>query len=86
MLYHLLSFFLKLLSRIPFKAMYVLSDGLFYLLYYVVRYRRPLVRKNLTESFPGKSEQEIILIEKSLSPITSIKSFKYVELIELPQK
>ena len=64
MLYHLLSFFLKLLSRIPFKAMYVLSDGLFYLLYYVVRYRRPLVRKNLTESFPEKSEQEIILIEK----------------------
>ena len=65
MLYHLLSFFLKLLSRIPFKAMYVLSDGLFYLLYYVVRYRRPLVRKNLTESFPEKSEQEIILIEKN---------------------
>ena len=64
MLYHLLSFFLKLLSRIPFKAMYVLSDGLFYLLFYVVRYRRTLVRKNLTESFPEKSEQEIILIEK----------------------
>ena len=64
MLYRLLSFFLKLLSRIPFKAMYVRSDGLFYLLYYIVRYRRPLVRKNLTESFPGKSEQEIILIEK----------------------
>ena len=59
MLYHLLSFFLKLLSRIPFKAMYVLSDGLFYLLYYVVRYRRPLVRKNLTESFPEKSEKPI---------------------------
>lgn len=65
MIYNLLAFFLKLLSRIPFGAMYVLSDGLFYLLYYVVRYRRPLVRKNLTESFPEKGEQEIVRIEKA---------------------
>ena len=65
MMYYLLSFFLKLLSYIPFKVMYVLSDGLFYLLYYVIRYRRPIVRKNLTESFPEKSEQEIIRIEKN---------------------
>ena len=65
MMYYLLSFFLKMLSCIPFKVMYVLSDGLFYLLYYVIRYRRPIVRKNLTESFPEKSEQEIIRIEKN---------------------
>ena len=65
MIYHLLSFFLKLLSRIPFRAMYVLSDGLFYLLYYVVRYRRLIVRKNLTESFPERGELEIKRIEKN---------------------
>lgn len=65
MMYHLLSFFLKLLSLIPFRVLYVLSDGLFYLLYYVIRYRRPIVRKNLTESFLEKSEQEILQIEKN---------------------
>lgn len=64
MMYHLLSFFLKILSCIPFKVLYVLSDGLFYLLYYVIRYRRPIVRKNLIESFPEKSGQEILKIEK----------------------
>lgn len=64
MMYHLLSFFLKLLSYIPFGVLYVLSDCLFYPLYYVVRYRRRVVRKNLTESFPEKSEQEIKRIEK----------------------
>ena len=64
MMYHLLSFFLKSLSLIPFKVMYVLSDGLYYLLYYVIRYRRSIVHKNLTESFPEKSEQEILQIEK----------------------
>lgn len=64
MIYHLLSFLLKLLSYIPFRVLYVLSDGLYYILYYVVRYRRPIVRKNLTESFPEKNEQEILRIEK----------------------
>lgn len=64
MTYHLLSFFLKFLSYTPFCVLYVLSDCLFYLLYYVVRYRQRIVRKNLTESFPEKSEQEIIQIEK----------------------
>lgn len=53
-----------LLSLLPLRILYVISDGLFYLIYYVVKYRRPLVRKNLTDSFPEKSEHEIIRIEK----------------------
>lgn len=64
MLYHLLSFFLKLLSYIPFGVLYFLSDCLFYVVYYVVRYRRGVVRKNLVGCFPEKSEQEIKQIEK----------------------
>lgn len=64
MTYHLLKFFLRLLSYIPFRILYGLSDGLFYLLYYVVRYRRKIVRRNLTESFPEKSLPEIRKTEK----------------------
>lgn len=64
MKYHLLSFFVKLLSYMPFWMMYIISDCLYYVLYYIVRYRRHIVHKNLTESFPEKSGQEIILIEK----------------------
>lgn len=64
MTYHLLSFFLRLLSLLPFCVLYVLSDLLYYLVYYIVRYRRDIVRKNLTESFPEKSGQEILSIEK----------------------
>lgn len=64
MTYHLLHFFLKLLSYIPFGMLYLLSDGLFYPLYYLVGYRRKIVRKNLTESFPEKSLSEIKQIEK----------------------
>lgn len=64
MMYHLLSFFLKLLSYIPFGVLYFLSDGLYCLLYYVIRYRRRVVRKNLAESFPEKSERDILQLEK----------------------
>lgn len=61
---YLISFLMKILSSIPFGILYILSDGIYYLLYYVVRYRRRIVRKNLVESFPEKSEQEIVVIEK----------------------
>ena len=64
MMYHLLSFLLKLISYIPFRALYVLSDGLYYILYYIIRYRRKIVRKNLTESFPTLKGKEIFQVEK----------------------
>ena len=64
MTYSVLFFLLKVLSYIPFGVLYVLSDCLYYLLYYIIRYRRPIVRKNLTESFPEKSIDEIKQIEK----------------------
>jgi KDO2-lipid IV(A) lauroyltransferase len=44
--------------------LYFLSDLLFYPFYYIVRYRRKITRKNLVESFPEKSLEEIITIEK----------------------
>lgn len=53
-----------LISLLPLRFLYVLSDGLYYLVYYVVRYRRPLVRKNISDSFPQKSLKEVIQIEK----------------------
>lgn len=60
----MLSLLVKLLSHLPFGVLYALSDGLFYVLYYIVRYRRGIVRRNLSESFPDKSKAEIVAIEK----------------------
>ena len=64
MTYHLLSFFLRLFSYVPFCLLYIISDGLYFLVYYIFRYRRRIVRKNLTESFPEKGEDDIKKIEK----------------------
>ncbi|HYF67127.1 MAG TPA: lysophospholipid acyltransferase family protein [Ohtaekwangia sp.] len=56
--------FLRLISWLPLGALYLLADFLFVVVYYIIRYRRQLVRKNLETSFPGKSRRELIQIEK----------------------
>lgn len=62
--YTLLRMVITAVSHIPFGVLYVLSDIIFFPLYYVVRYRRKVVRKNLVESFPEKNLNEIVALEK----------------------
>jgi Kdo2-lipid IVA lauroyltransferase/acyltransferase len=57
-------FLLRLLSRLPFTLLYLLSDFFFVIVFYVVRYRRKLVRKNLRNAFPQKTSEELRTIEK----------------------
>lgn len=51
-------------ALLPFKVLYILSDILYVVIYYLVRYRRKLVRKNLKNTFPEKPEKSIVKIEK----------------------
>lgn len=62
--YHAVHGVVKALSLLPFGVLFALSDVLYVLLYHVVRYRRRLVRRNLTESFPDKSAHQIVAIER----------------------
>jgi Kdo2-lipid IVA lauroyltransferase/acyltransferase len=57
-------FLIKLLSRLPFRVLYILSDFLFFITFYVVRYRRKLVQKNLRNAFPEKTSLQLKRIEK----------------------
>lgn len=57
-------FFARLFSRLPLRILYAISDFLFLISYYVIRYRRKLVRKNLKKSFPKKTIAEIKEIER----------------------
>lgn len=54
-----------LASLLPTRVLYILSDGGFLVLYYLIRYRREVVYDNLSRSFPEKSPQEIIPISKA---------------------
>lgn len=52
------------ISLLPFPVLYVLSDILGFFMYYVVGYRKKVVFQNLRNSFPNKSEAEIVAIAK----------------------
>jgi KDO2-lipid IV(A) lauroyltransferase len=57
--YYLLRSFTWIIQLFPLRFHYVLSDLIFLLVYYVVRYRRKVVYTNLRNSFPEKSKKEI---------------------------
>ena len=53
-----------LFSALPFRVLYILSDFNYLLMYYVGKYRRKVVRGNLTKSFPEKTPAERLQIER----------------------
>ena len=63
-LYYIIYAVWYVFSLLPMRVHYVISDLMFWLLYKLVGYRRDVVRKNLTESFPEKSEEELRRIER----------------------
>jgi KDO2-lipid IV(A) lauroyltransferase len=56
--------FFYLLSLLPFRVIYLLSDGVYILLYYVIGYRKKMVFTHLTHTFPEKTPQEIEALSK----------------------
>lgn len=62
-LYYILLGVWCLFSLLPLRIHYIISDFLFWLLYKVIGYRRRVVWKNLSASFPEKSQAELKDIE-----------------------
>ena len=52
------------LSLLPFRVLYLLSDAVYLIVYRIVGYRKKVVRRNLTSSFPEKTADEIKRIER----------------------
>ncbi len=61
---------LWLISKLPFRLLYVFSDFVFILVYYIIGYRKQTVRKNLVLALPNLSKTERLIIEK--------KSFRHM--------
>ena len=53
-----------LLSILPLRILYILSDIIYVLLYNIIGYRKKVVKNNLKMSFPEKSQEELLKIEK----------------------
>lgn len=70
LLYILLYPILWLISILPFRILYLFSDFIYLLVYYVIGYRKKTVRENLAMALPHLSDKERLEIEK--------KSFHYL--------
>jgi len=56
--------FLWTITWLPLVALFLFGDLFYLLAYRVIGYRKDIVRSNLKNSFPEKSEDEIVKIEK----------------------
>jgi KDO2-lipid IV(A) lauroyltransferase len=55
---------LWLLSILPFPVLYAISDFLYYVVFYIIRYRKKVVLENLALVFPEKTKKERLTIAK----------------------
>jgi len=83
-----MNFLIKILyfiSKLPLKVLYIFSDVMFFLNYYLVGYRKKVITQNLRNSFPEKTEEEIRAIRKKFYLnfsdylVETIKSFSISE-------
>ena len=75
--------FFYAISLLPFWALYCIADFEYLMMYHVIRYRRGIVRKNLTTSFPEKSATEIKTIEKKFYRWFCDYFFEAVKLLSI---
>lgn len=74
-----------LLSRIPMPILYLFSDFLYFIIYYILGYRKNVIIGNITTALPEKTEAETKLIAKKFYKhftdiiVESIKSFSINE-------
>ena len=63
-MYYLIYGLLYLFSLLPLRLLYWISDFLFFIVYYIVQYRKKIVLDNLEIAFPEKSITEKKIIAK----------------------
>ncbi|NOR73616.1 MAG: lipid A biosynthesis acyltransferase, partial [Draconibacterium sp.] len=57
-------FFLRLIAIFPYWMIFILSNMFYIVVYYIIGYRKKVVKENLQKSFPEKNEVEIQEISK----------------------
>lgn len=79
-----IAFFL-LISRLPFRVLYVISDFLSFVARRVVGYRKNVIIKNLKNSFPERKEEDLVAlipgIYRNLTDVM-LETFKLLTISE----
>lgn len=57
-----MTFVIRLISYLPFPVLYLISDLLYLVARYIIRYRKKVIEENLLHAFPEKTEKERLRI------------------------
>jgi len=57
-IYYIFYLFTRLFGLLPFWALYIFSDVLYLLFYYIIPYRKTVIRQNIERSFPDINQKE----------------------------
>lgn len=72
--------FFYAISLLPFRLLYCIADFEYFMMYYVIKYRRGIVRKNLTTSFPENQKKRLLTSRRNStigSAITSSRRLSF---------
>ncbi len=81
-LYPIIIFF----SILPNRVLYFISDLFYYLVYYIVKYRRDVVKGNIYRSFPDKTDDEKDLLVKKFYKHFCDVLVEYIMLFTMKKK
>ncbi len=77
---------LTLLSRLPFPVLYAISDVVCFFVHHVLGYRLRVVRTNLRNAFPEKSEKERRAIESRFYHFLCDYAFETLKLLTISKE
>jgi KDO2-lipid IV(A) lauroyltransferase len=75
-----------LLSLLPWRLLYFISDGVYGLIYYIIGYRKKVVMNNLLIAFPEKTEKERTRIAKDFYHNFTDTFIETIKLISVSDK
>jgi len=78
--------FANLLGLFPMQVLYLLADFFYFLVYYIIRYRQKVVRRNLEVSFPEKTAKQRKQIEKAFYHHFADLMAEYVKMTQMTEK
>ncbi len=84
-LYLLVYSLVWLISLLPFWLLYFFADVLYFLTYYIIGYRKRVIKDNLRLVFPKKSEAEINQIAKKFVHHLSDMVYETIKIITISE-
>lgn len=85
-MYTIVYCFFKMIALLPFRVLYGISDFLYLIIYHGMKYRRRVVRLNLQNAFPDKSDAWRLDIEKKYYRHLCDNIVETIKLLHLSDK